>query len=71
MFGLLFVVKKAKNPRLTGNRGFLVNLSVHHRFTPAMPKERDCCVSIAIQPLTGAYISLTIVLCILTWFKPI
>ncbi len=45
---------KTKNPRLTGNRGFLKSVSVGSAFHSTMPERRDSRWQMAIQPLTGA-----------------
>jgi hypothetical protein len=46
---------KAKNPRLTGNRGFFKNRSsLYQNFIPTMPKRRESRCQMAVQPITGA-----------------
>jgi hypothetical protein len=46
--------QKAKNPRLTGNRGFFKNLLFVQNFNPTMPKRREPRCQSAMQPMTGA-----------------
>jgi len=57
---VLVWVKKRKNPRLTGNRGFLKIVLLNQNFVPTMPKGRESRWQMAIQPLTGTcFISFT------------
>jgi hypothetical protein len=50
-------VKKAKNPRLTGNRGFLKNILLNQNFTPTTPKRRQTRVQMDMRPLVCACFS--------------
>jgi hypothetical protein len=53
--------QKAKNPRLTGNRGFFKNLLFVQNFNPTMPKRREPRCQLAMQPMIGVCFSIFVV----------
>jgi len=53
--------QKAKNPRLTGNRGFFKNLLFVQNLNPTMPQKREPRCQSAMQPMTGACFSIFVV----------
>ncbi|HUZ07892.1 MAG TPA: hypothetical protein VMV89_10450 [Candidatus Paceibacterota bacterium] len=63
--------KKAKNPRLTGNRGFFEILLLNQKFVPTMPGRQPTRVPMDICPLACACFSMVAnVVFIFFTFKP-
>jgi len=53
--------QKAKNPRLTGNRGFFKKFLFVQNLNLTMPKRRESRCQLAMQPMTGVCFSIFIV----------